>query len=118
MMVQGPVNEIEEIWKNGFKFNRERKFVPSCKTISGIEKVINSEELFKFPKKMELPDGLFDECKKIEIPSDVVFVYGVVMPKENNNWNTPVVYGVTEPSIFKNPDLKTFINKENNNEKD
>jgi organic radical activating enzyme len=119
MMVQGSVNEIETIWKNGFKFNRTRKFVPSCKTISGIEKLCLSdeqtEELSKFPEKIELPDGLFDECKKIKNPeklSDVVFVYGVVNPKDND-WNTPVVYGVTEPSIFKNPDLKTFINKEN-----
>lgn len=120
MMVQGTVAEIEEIWKNGFKFNRERKFVPSCKTISGIEKLYLSDEqvkFIKFPKKIELPDDLLDECKKIKIPPDVVFVYGVVIPKDND-WNTPVVYGVTEPSIFKDTNFKTSLNKENNNEKD
>lgn len=118
MMVQGPVNEIEEIWKNGFKFNRERKFVPCCKTISGIEKLYLSDEQVewvkkqipphflndiekpsKFPEKTELPDGLLDECKKIKMPSDVVFVYGVTIPKENNDWNTPVVYGVADSKI-------------------
>ena len=108
MMVQGTVAVIEEVWKDGFKFNRSRKFVPSCKTISGIEKLCPSEshgindteELFKFPEKLELPDDLLDECKKIKnpkIPSDVVFVYGVVMPKDND-WNTPTVYGVTGPT--------------------
>ena len=108
MMVQGTVAEIEEIWKNGFKFNRERKFVPCCKTISGIEK------LFKFPEKIELPDDLLDERKNIKnpkMPSDVVFVYGVVIPNEKD-WNTPMVYGVTNPmyNLTNIKDLKDFNN--------
>jgi hypothetical protein len=133
MMVQGTVGEIEEIWKNGFKFNRERKFVPCCKTISGIEKLYLSDEqvefikkqtpphfindtekLIKFPEKIELPDGIFDECKKIKNPetlSDVVFVYGVVNPK-NNDWNTPMVYGVANPmnNLTNINDLTDFNN--------
>ena len=39
IMVQGTVEEIEEVWKNKFKFNRERKFVPSCKDMSGIKQI-------------------------------------------------------------------------------
>lgn len=129
IMVQGTVGEIEEVWKNGFKFNRTRKFVPSCKTISGIEKL--NKSILKDTKPLDVnwdensndedEKSLFEKInpfkKKNKNLHDVVFVYGVVNPKDND-WNTPVVYGVTEPSIFKNPDLKTFINKENNNEKD
>ena len=129
IMVQGTVGEIEEVWKNGFKFNRTRKFVPSCKTISGIEKL--NKSILKDTKPLDVNWGensndedeksLFEKInpfkKKNKNLHDVVFVYGIVNPKDND-WNTPVVYGVTEPSIFKNPDLKTFINKENNNEKE
>jgi hypothetical protein len=139
MMVQGTVAEIEEIWKNGFKFNRERKFVPCCKTISGIEKLYLSDEQVEWVKRLtpphftnELPDDLLDECKKIKMPSDVVFVYGVAMPKENNDWNTPVVYGVANPTIKfthvndlkelndfnNNPDIQTFLNGKNKNDEE
>ena len=150
MMVQGTIAEIEEIWKNGFKFNRERKFVPCCKTISGIEKLYLSDEqvefikkqtpphsindieesIFKFPEKIELSDDLLDERKKIKnpkMPSDVVFVYGVVIPNEKD-WNTPMVYGVTNPmynltnikdlkDFNNNPDIQKFLKGNDNDQK-
>jgi hypothetical protein len=102
-MVQGTVGEIEEVWNNGFKFNRLRKFVPSCKTISGIEKLYLSDEQVEWVKRLTPPQYINDtEKPSKKIPSDVVFVYGVAMPKENNDWNTTVVYGVTKPDIYDN----------------
>ena len=132
MMVQGTVAEIEEIWKNGFKFNRERKFVPCCKTISGIEKLYLSDEQVEWVKRLTPPHFINDtEKPSKKMPSDVVFVYGVAMPKENNDWNTPVVYGVANPAIkfthvkdlkdlnnFNNTDIQTFLNGNNKNDEE
>ena len=119
MMVQGTVDEIEEIWKNGFKFNRTRKFVPSCKTISGIEKLYLSDEQVEFIKKQTPPQVINDPGKLYkQIRPDVVSVYGVVNPNYNY-WNTPLVYGVTEPiNTFKDNAFKILMNTENENEKD
>lgn len=129
MMVQGPVDEIEEIWKNGFKFNRSRKFVPSCKTISGIEKLnrsslndtkqldVNWSEQSNDEDEKSIFEKINPFKRKNKDLHDVVFVYGVVIPKDND-WNTHLVYGVAEPDIFKDTNFKTLMNKENKNEKD
>lgn len=128
MMYEGFVDDIKEIWKNGFKFNRTRKFVPSCKTISGIEKLnrsslndtkqldVNWSEHSNDEDEKSIFEKMNPFKRKDKNLHDVVFVYGVVNPKDNN-WNTPLVYGVAEPTnIFKDSDLKTFINKENKND--
>ena len=48
-------------------------------------------------------ESIFEKIKKPFIkkkPKDnIVFVYGVVNPKINNDWNTHLVYGVAEPII-------------------
>lgn len=118
MMVQGTVDEIKEIWKNGFKFNRTRKFVPSCKTISGIEKLSESDEMKKsLCSNDEDEKSIFEKINQFKRKNkdlyDVVSVYGVVNPNYNY-WNTPLVYGVTEPDNA----FKTLMNKENEDEKD
>jgi hypothetical protein len=125
MMVQGFIEDIEEIWKNGFKFNRERKFVPSCKTISGIEKLCLSNEEYEYIKNKPIDENLFDKFIKPKQKENVIFVYGVVNPK-NNDWNTPTVYGVTDPKInltdIENlktlSNIQTFLNGKNKNDEE
>ena len=126
MMVEGFIEDIEEIWKNGFKFNRTRKFVPSCKTISGIEKIKksvidNTKQLHVDWTEQEDVESIFEKIKKPfrkKKPEDnIVFVYGVVNPKINNDWNTPLVYGVAEPAINLN-DIDGIIEEENNENND
>jgi MoaA/NifB/PqqE/SkfB family radical SAM enzyme len=125
MMVQGFIEDIEEIWKNGFKFNRERKFVPSCKTISGIEKLCLSNEEYEYIKNKPIDENLFDKFIKPKQKENVIFVYGVVNPK-NNDWNTPTVYGVTDPKInltdienLKNlSNIQKFLKENNKNDEE
>ncbi len=103
--IQGTIENIIDIWENGFKFNRERKFVPSCKTISGIEKVISNDDITECLRGKRLnPKPL--PSKKLEKPAKppVVYMYGVVYPKDFGFDNTPVVYGVFQPNDDKNYD--------------
>ena len=110
IMVQGFITDIEEIWKNGFKFNRSRKFVPSCKTISGIEKLYKST--FEDTKPSDIKTNTQNKKKHQE---NVVFVYGVVTPK--NDWDIPLVYGVTEPINIPSVSSNLFGEKYKNNKK-
>ena len=99
MMEQGTVGQIEEIWKNGFKFHRNRKFVPCCKTISGIEKVNSTDGEINentIDKKYE-EKNILEKINPFKNEEKVVFVYGVVSP--DSNFNGPMVYGVSEPTI-------------------
>ncbi len=97
--VQGTIKDIKNIWKNGFKFNREREFVPSCKTISGIEKVSisvdNAERLLEILKEPQK-----DDIKKPDNKFGPIYVYGVVTPPQKEGDNYTVVYGVKSPSDY------------------
>jgi MoaA/NifB/PqqE/SkfB family radical SAM enzyme len=92
MMSQGNLFEtsLSKIWKNSFKFFRNRKFIPCCKNISGIEKLEEKNKKVPFinnPSKKN-DNSIFD----------TVFVYGVVSPdnKKERTWdfNTIITYGV------------------------
>ena len=73
----------------------------------------------EFIKKQTPPQVINDPGKPYkQIQPDVVSVYGVVNPNYNY-WNTPLVYGVTEPiDTFKDNAFKILMNTENENEKD
>ena len=102
LCIQGTIKDIKNIWQNGFKFNRERKFVPSCKSISGIEKVGDNE--------IQTVDPYGDVLRTLKIQkekqkkdSETVFMYGVNIPPKKSDRTDKfpdytVVYGVSMPN--------------------
>lgn len=89
IMPQGNVfkKSLSKIWKNEFKFFRNRKFFPCCKNVSGIKEIQSENEI-------QFPETIFkdDSYKKITNPNKI-FLYGVVQP-EKSKYSPIITYGV------------------------
>ena len=97
--IQGEVKDIENIWKNGFKFNRNREFIPCCKDITGIKHLQN----------------ITTNQNKTE-KEQPVFVYGITYPNEPTFPSIPpitIVYGVSSP-IQSITELDALLKDKNN----
>lgn len=91
IMSQGNVfkKSLSKIWKNEFKFFRNRQFFPCCKNISGIKEIENKN-------KQKYPEDVFPHEPDKNLPQqDKVFVYGVVQPPAPN-YNQIMTYGVAD----------------------
>lgn len=106
LLIQGEVKDIVKIWKDGFKFNRNREFVPCCQDITGIRQVdySNYYDLLKQNPPPSFPT---------ESPNTKeVFVYGVVTPKPSD-YNHIVTYGVINTDDISKNNITDDLNTGN-----